>query len=143
MGRLSITQNLIVIFLKRNNSSMVQNPRLITGHVPVRIGFVPLDMRNKICSGGAMVDTVDLKSAAKAYGFESRPEYKTKMSYNQPMSGDGKISTEYTFWCGLCVRWDQLPSEGSKKLTIVEARRAGWKLTKENGWICPKCKQIK
>jgi hypothetical protein len=56
----------------------------------------------------------------------------------EPFTNDGSISTEYTFWCGLCARWEQLPSEGSKKLTAKAARRKGWTLTKENGWTCSK-----
>jgi len=67
----------------------------------------------------------------------------TDSDETEPFTNDGRISTEYTFWCGLCSRWDQLPSEGSKKLTATAARRTGWKLTKENGWVCPKHREKK
>ncbi len=53
----------------------------------------------------------------------------------------GKITTEYTFWCGHgdCCRWDQF-SEGKKVSSAIKvARRQGWKRTRSEGWICPDC----
>ena len=52
----------------------------------------------------------------------------------------GKITKEYTFWCGNqeCSCWRQV-SGYNKKEAIQEARNLGWKLTKKYGWICPYC----
>jgi len=42
-------------------------------------------------------------------------------------------------WCGKCNWWEYLES-----LKVIfakpEAKKKGWKFTKENGWICLKCK---
>jgi hypothetical protein len=48
----------------------------------------------------------------------------------------GSISTEYTVWCGLCAEWEQFACLRSKAQAAAEARREGWRHTKENGWIC-------
>lgn len=57
------------------------------------------------------------------------------MSNEQPK---GRISREYTVWCGGCVEWQQ---EGAAKMAHAAStfRSSGWKLTKKRGWLCPIC----
>jgi hypothetical protein len=56
------------------------------------------------------------------------------------MEDCGDISREHTFWCGHpdCAEWKTFPSW---TLTIAhrDAKRAGWRKTKEHGWLCPAC----
>lgn len=56
--------------------------------------------------------------------------------------GDNKgyISREHTMWCGLCCHWDQV-AEHYMRSAIKYFRDMGWKKTKENGWVCPKCQR--
>lgn len=51
----------------------------------------------------------------------------------------GDITTEYTFWCGKCIYWEQISAAYNKNEAIKEARSQGWKLTKKDGWVCPWC----
>ena len=44
----------------------------------------------------------------------------------------GYMEKMYTVWCGCCVEWDYVPDAQG-------ARRRGWYLTREFGWICRKC----
>lgn len=54
-------------------------------------------------------------------------------------AGDGRVSTEFTFWCGICIQWAQFPSQGSVTATAREfAIPRGWKRTKKFGWVCPR-----
>jgi hypothetical protein len=52
----------------------------------------------------------------------------------------GKITTEFTLWCGGegCDTWEQL---GARHKTQAEAlgREYGWKNTRAEGWLCPAC----
>lgn len=53
----------------------------------------------------------------------------------------GIISGQFTVFCGLCDEWMYL---GAMKLKPAhsEAREKEWRLTKKNGWICPKCAKM-
>lgn len=52
-------------------------------------------------------------------------------------AGDGRVSTEFTFWCGLCSHWLQLSSEGSVTRTgRVASETYGWRKTRKHGWVC-------
>lgn len=61
-------------------------------------------------------------------------------------SGEGKeayrqrgyVSTEWTFWCGLCEHWEQEAVSATKRDAISGAKRHGWRLTKAAGWVYPK-----
>lgn len=52
----------------------------------------------------------------------------------------GHISIEFTFWCGLrdCEYWEQFGGP-KKKFAIEDAKKRGWKKTKNHGWVCPEC----
>ena len=45
------------------------------------------------------------------------------------------ISTEKTIWCGVCSNWNQQGAGGH----VAHWRKAGWRRTKEHGWMCPAC----
>ncbi len=49
----------------------------------------------------------------------------------------GKISVEYTVWCGQCPVWNFVGTD-TKKIAATRAKRAGWKHTKD-GWLCKDC----
>lgn len=52
----------------------------------------------------------------------------------------GDITKEFTAWCGCCPNWYQVGHVRTKKQATNFFKRVhGWKLTKENGWICPIC----
>lgn len=56
----------------------------------------------------------------------------------------GYVNTQYTFWCGgnakrQCVEWSQY--SGPRSLATKDAKRAGWRLTREFGWQCPDCRK--
>jgi hypothetical protein len=51
----------------------------------------------------------------------------------------GYINKQYTVWCGCCPVWDQL-SAINKAIATKEFKKAGWKYTKEKGWLCKVCK---
>jgi phage FluMu protein Com len=54
----------------------------------------------------------------------------------------GEISNEFTVWCAKCNEWYQESTR--KKASAVEAFKVlGWRKTKWDGWICPKCKEVK
>ena len=50
----------------------------------------------------------------------------------------GHISTEFTVWCGMCIRWYQEAAPG-KMEAAKDFRLNGWKKTKARGWMCPDC----
>lgn len=50
----------------------------------------------------------------------------------------GSWTREYTVWCGMCVKWDQL-SGYELSAAQREVRKIGWAYTKEKGWLCPDC----
>ncbi len=45
-----------------------------------------------------------------------------------------KITHEITVWCD-CGEWHQ---DGAR-ICRRTVRRMGWKLTRANGWVCPRC----
>jgi hypothetical protein len=52
-----------------------------------------------------------------------------------------RISVTLTVWCGGlpdCDEWLHLEA-AQKRHGAREAKRAGWKLTRERGWLCPRC----
>ena len=52
----------------------------------------------------------------------------------------GRITIEYTFWCGHmngCAIWFSVISSGKKGNAIKIARSEGWVLTRAFGWQCP------
>ena len=51
----------------------------------------------------------------------------------------GYISTTLTVWCGRCVVWEHADQEFKKAQAGEWARRHGWRLTRLDGWLCPKC----
>jgi len=50
----------------------------------------------------------------------------------------GYISNEYTFWCGSCGEWDQIAAR-NKHEAIRTMKVGGWRNTRKQGWVCPKC----
>lgn len=48
----------------------------------------------------------------------------------------GTITTERTIWCGSCAEWDQKSDEPRM---AAAWRKAGWRLTRKRGWLCPAC----
>ncbi len=52
----------------------------------------------------------------------------------------GMIRPDYTIWCGMCVRWDSLMDKSIRSCEN-EAKAAGWRKTKINGWLCPDCEK--
>lgn len=59
----------------------------------------------------------------------------TLVEYDHPK---GHISTSKTVWCGACMEWSQYEEPTDKK-AARRARRDGWTLTREWGWLCPDC----
>jgi len=50
--------------------------------------------------------------------------------------GRGRVTREATYWCGLCVHWDQQPFQWRLDRVM---RKNGWRMTRDHGWVCPKC----
>jgi hypothetical protein len=50
----------------------------------------------------------------------------------------GKICRAYTVWCKRCSEMG-FTSFSWKRDAENAFRRRGWKKTKDEGWICPKC----
>ncbi|GEN36118.1 hypothetical protein ADA01nite_35780 [Aneurinibacillus danicus] len=48
----------------------------------------------------------------------------------------GYIGKYYTIWCGKCIKWEDVPVNSYPE---KQARKMGWKNTKEYGWLCPDC----
>ena len=69
--------------------------------------------------------------------IESRDMTVSEEEYEYP-EAKGQISRETTIWCDLCPEWNSQPGVGN----APRWRKAGWKLTRERGWICPNCVQI-
>lgn len=55
------------------------------------------------------------------------------------MNGEsrGRVSTEYTAWCGQCEQRHQ--EGGPRTLFLINIRRLGWRESVEDGWRCPAC----
>jgi hypothetical protein len=53
----------------------------------------------------------------------------------------GRISTQYTVWCGTCGEWDYLDVKAGVS-KVKAAKAIGYKLVIEKGWVCPKCQGI-
>jgi hypothetical protein len=45
--------------------------------------------------------------------------------------------------CGICTERSHLDGTSSGKEAPSHAREIGWKLTKQDGWVCPACLAIK
>ena len=59
------------------------------------------------------------------------------------MKGNGRISIEYTVWCGCpfcdCMHWSYLAAR-TKRDAAREAKQAyGWVFTRAWGWVCKRC----
>lgn len=55
------------------------------------------------------------------------------------MALNGRITTEYTVWCGhpdCAPEWDQ--NTASKAGCIRRWKQQGWRQTKKHGWVCPR-----
>jgi hypothetical protein len=50
----------------------------------------------------------------------------------------GAIRKYLDVWCGTCEEWRHLEAKRMGE-AAREAKRYGWKLTEEHGWICPAC----
>jgi hypothetical protein len=50
----------------------------------------------------------------------------------------GHMTIERTVWCGLCVKWSQQCEHSQRRMNRV-VRSAGWRKTRERGWLCPAC----
>ena len=50
----------------------------------------------------------------------------------------GGIRAYYTVWCGSCDEFREL---GGKTIRAcgTEAKKLGWRNTRERGWLCPEC----
>jgi len=57
-------------------------------------------------------------------------------------STQGRMSTEFTVWCGRmgCATWYQVSCR-SKRDAGKKAKEIDWQLTREFGWQCPRCSQ--
>ena len=52
----------------------------------------------------------------------------------------GRVSTEWTAWCGTCENWEQSEvMDCNKSAFITRLRRVGWKRKRDTGWTCPDC----
>ena len=51
----------------------------------------------------------------------------------------GKIELGSFFTCAICGRTDMYPGKSDE--SKQEARKKGWGLTKEVGWVCLNCQQ--
>lgn len=49
----------------------------------------------------------------------------------------GRLTVDYYAVCS-CGHSDVL-AEGIRAKAIKAARRMGWKLTRDHGWMCPRC----
>lgn len=54
----------------------------------------------------------------------------------------GYINKQYTVWCAYCGEWEQLNC-GSSAVFKKLIRAIGWRETRKNGWVCPKCNREK
>jgi hypothetical protein len=48
----------------------------------------------------------------------------------------GRMSVQYTVWCGVCEDWEYTFDEPTPTKFAV---KIGWRYTKARGWVCPKC----
>jgi hypothetical protein len=55
--------------------------------------------------------------------------------------GSGKITTEFTVWCGKCEVWWQESMSRNKTEFAEYIQKYGWRKTKEYGWVCPDCRK--
>lgn len=53
----------------------------------------------------------------------------------------GRITREFTAWCGICGEWEQTSESNNIKGAAKVFARYGWKSTRKTGWICPKCQE--
>lgn len=51
----------------------------------------------------------------------------------------GYIGTTLTLWCGRCVEWEYAGQEVKKAKAAAWGRQHGWRYTRLDGWLCPKC----
>ena len=68
------------------------------------------------------------------------PENQT-FSWQDALKGrtiKGRIVNYLTVWCGLCERFLCVEAK-TRARAAVEAKSAGWVLTKTRGWLCPEC----
>lgn len=47
----------------------------------------------------------------------------------------GRVSTEFTVWCGAC--WGWLQRSGPRRDAERMWRAEGWTKTRSRGWLCP------
>lgn len=65
---------------------------------------------------------------------------KIKIQSDHGVAGTGRITTEWTVWCGRCAVWETNDViHGKKSEFIAGIRNSGWKRTKSDGWVCPDC----
>jgi hypothetical protein len=64
-------------------------------------------------------------------------ETATLMAKMPTQNWRGYISTQKTVWCGgpNCSQWEQVAAGRH----IQTWKRHGWKKTRKEGWLCPKC----
>lgn len=54
----------------------------------------------------------------------------------------GEIRAEYWVSCGVCND-TQFAEGGSKKAAVEQAKtRLGYKWTRQDGWVCPRCQEM-
>ena len=53
----------------------------------------------------------------------------------------GRISTQYTVWCGTCNQWEYLDVKAGVS-KVKAAKYLGYKLVIDKGWVCPACQGI-
>jgi hypothetical protein len=54
---------------------------------------------------------------------------------------NGEITNEFTVWCAKCERYQE--SARKKTWAIKTFKDLGWRKTKWDGWICPKCREVR
>lgn len=97
---------------------------------------VPCSGCGTVCRPVAPLDCFCIKCYAAQKGAKVKP---STGDDDETDKTPGNITTEFTFWCGLCTgHWERFISEGTKMRTAHVARKAGWRLTKSNGWLCPR-----
>jgi hypothetical protein len=50
----------------------------------------------------------------------------------------GYINVQHTVWCGTCPHWEQW-AEPTKRAMGRAAKGEGWRMTRLEGWRCPRC----
>jgi hypothetical protein len=59
------------------------------------------------------------------------------------VSQRGRITREFTVWCGACLTWEQEGQENTIRQATKRFRKRGWRPTRRKGWMCPTCLKLR